>query len=62
MNPTCEIDEYGNKCWYLNGKVHREDGPAIEYAKGSDFWFLEGKLYTQEDFTIELRKRKLQAI
>ena len=23
------IDEYGNKHWYLNGKCHRENGPAM---------------------------------
>ena len=27
--PTMEIDDYGNKYWYLNGKYHREDGPAL---------------------------------
>jgi hypothetical protein len=24
------IDEYGDKSWYLNEELHREDGPAIE--------------------------------
>ena len=27
-----EIDKYGNKYWRLNVKLHREDGPAYEYA------------------------------
>ena len=27
------VDEDGDKCWYLNGKLHNEDGP--EEAKGS---------------------------
>jgi len=30
-----EIDQYGTKFWYKNGKYHREDGPAVEYANGS---------------------------
>ena len=24
----------GNKSWYLNGKYHRVDGPAVEGADG----------------------------
>ena len=39
------IAEYANvdKCWYLNGKLHRVDGPAIEYANGDKEWYLNGK-------------------
>ena len=40
-----EIHSNGNKYWYLNGKLHRADGPAIEYADGSKRWFLNGKLH-----------------
>ena len=43
-----KVHENGNKEWYLNGKLHREDGPAIEYADRSKFWFLNGK-YHRED-------------
>jgi hypothetical protein len=31
----------GTKLWYLNGKLHREDGPAIEYLNGYKEWYLE---------------------
>ena len=34
--------------WFLNGKLHREDGPAIEYADGDKFWYKNGK-YHRED-------------
>lgn len=27
---------YGTKRWYLDGKLHREDGPAIEYVDGGE--------------------------
>ena len=27
---TVKVFGNGDKCWYLNGKRHREDGPAIE--------------------------------
>jgi hypothetical protein len=30
--PVCDTDEDGTKRWYLNGKFHREDGPAIKFA------------------------------
>ena len=29
---TVKVYPNGDKSWYLNGKLHREDGPAIEYA------------------------------
>ena len=32
-----------SKEWYLNGKRHREDGPAIEWDDGSKEWYLNGK-------------------
>ena len=38
--PIMEIDDNGNKVWKLNGKIHREDGPAIEYTNGYKAWCL----------------------
>jgi hypothetical protein len=32
--------------WYLNGKVHREDGPVIEH--GDKEWCLNWISYSQE--------------
>ena len=31
--------------WYLNGKLHREDGPAITHQSGEWGWYLNGKLH-----------------
>jgi hypothetical protein len=41
------IVEYqnGNKCWYKEGKYHREDGPACEFADGTKTWHKEGELH-----------------
>ena len=39
----------GTKHWYLNGKRHREDGPAIEYYNGSKEWHLNDQLLTKEE-------------
>jgi hypothetical protein len=44
MKDGLYIDEYGTKIWYLNGELHREDGPAIEYTKGDKEWWLNGKV------------------
>ena len=40
----------GTKEWFLNGKYHREDGPAIEYTNGTKFWYLNDQEYSEEDF------------
>lgn len=37
-----KVYEDGHKEWLLNGKLHREDGPAIEYSSGSKEWWLNG--------------------
>jgi hypothetical protein len=43
-NPV--IDRYGNKCWFNEkGELHREDGPAIEYADGNQEWYQNGELH-----------------
>jgi len=41
------IVEYssGNKSWYLNGRLHRVDGPAFELANGDKEWWLNDKLH-----------------
>ena len=30
------------KEWYVNGKLHREDGPAVEWEDGSKSWYVNG--------------------
>ena len=42
---TVKIYNSGLKEWHLGGRLHREDGPAIEYADGSKYWYLNGKLH-----------------
>ena len=46
--PQCEVDENGTKWWYLNGSLHREDGPAIEEENGTKEWYLNGKLHRED--------------
>jgi hypothetical protein len=41
--PTIRVDKGGTKTWRLNGKLHREDGPAAETAMGTKHWYLHGQ-------------------
>jgi hypothetical protein len=41
-------DSYGNKRWYLNGNLHREDGPAVEYKIGTNLWYINGYLHRDD--------------
>ena len=45
QQPICEVSPDGTKLWYLNGKLHRPDGPAIEHANGDKEWYLNGKCH-----------------
>jgi hypothetical protein len=50
----------GNKYWLLNGKRHREDGPAVEWADGDKEWCINGELLpckTQKEFEQLMRLR-----
>ena len=51
--PTMSVDEAGTKLWSLDGKRHRLDGPAIEYAHGTKKWFVDGKRHRLDGPAIE---------
>ena len=53
-----KVDDNGTRFWWLNGKRHREDGPAIEYADGTRCWYLNGVEYTEEEFNKKTTKVK----
>ena len=46
--PVCKTDADVSKRWYINGKCHREDGPAIERANGSKSWYINGKCHRED--------------
>ena len=56
-----DVEEYpnGNKYWFLNDKLHRVNGPAIEWSDGRKLWFLDGIEYYKKKYYKELLKRKL---
>jgi len=47
--------EYNNviKCYKVNGKLHREDGPAVIYNNRSWEWFINGKRHREDGPAIE---------
>ena len=45
-----EVNDNGDKHWYLNGKLHREDGPAAERADDSKSWYLNDEELSEAKF------------
>lgn len=39
------LERNTNKHWCIDGKLHRKDGPAIEYADGTKKWYINGNLH-----------------
>jgi len=40
VNVTSDYTE-----WYLNGKLHRTDGPAVAQVGGHKSWYINGELH-----------------
>jgi hypothetical protein len=45
---TVKIDGFNTKRWFLNNILHREDGPAVEYADGGKVWYLNDRLHRED--------------
>jgi len=41
------------KCYNESNQLHREDGPAIEYADGGKAYYINGKLHREEGPAVE---------
>ncbi len=50
---TVRVYTDGYKEWFLNGKLHREDGPAVEWADGDKYWYLNGKRHREDGPAVE---------
>jgi len=51
QNP--KIDKDGTKRWWVNGKRHRLDGPAVEFANGDKYWYVNGRRHRLDGPAIE---------
>ena len=43
----------GTKVWYVNNKLHRIDGPAVEYSDGAKAWYVNGKCHRLDGPAVE---------
>jgi hypothetical protein len=57
-NPELFTNNNGDKIWKLNGRYHREDGPAIEWSNGKKFWCLNGKPHRENGPAFETVETK----
>ena len=44
---TGQVNYPDKQVWYLNGKRHRTNGPALIYTSGTKEWYLNGKLHRE---------------
>ena len=52
--PTMTVMEDGTEMWRLpNGKRHRLDGPAVEWADGDREWYANGSLHRLDGPAVE---------
>jgi hypothetical protein len=56
MDRVAKIDQHGTKYWRDHcGKMHRDDGPAIEWPNGDKWWYHHGKRHRANGPAIERR-------
>jgi hypothetical protein len=53
MKNGLELDNLGNKRYFLNDKLHREDGPAAEFVSGTKFWYQNNQRHRLDGPAIE---------
>ena len=46
--PVETMDKKGNIYWYVDGKLHREDGPAMITHNGSEYWYKNDQLHRED--------------
>lgn len=56
---NAKIKKRGEIRFLVNGKFHREKGPAVEYSDGEKEWWIHGVQYTEEEFNQLLEKKNL---
>jgi len=47
-----------HKEWYQNGRLHRDDDPAIKCGERMIKWYLNDREYNEEDYTIKIKEIK----
>ena len=52
------VTEKLTRKWYLYGKRHRENGPAIEWPSGANVWYIDDYEYTEEVYNFIIKRRR----
>ncbi len=56
-----KVNRQGDQAWFLDGSLHRDDGPALIWANGRIEWHLFGVRYLyKKDYLKALAKHKGQ--
>ena len=51
-----EVNMYGTRRYYNNaGELHRDEGPAVEWADGTKLWYQNGQLHRTDGPAVESR-------
>jgi len=50
---VCTINAIGDKVWRLDGQLHRDNGPAVEYVDGTRHWHQHGNLHRTDGPAID---------
>jgi hypothetical protein len=56
---TVKVDEEGDKYWRIDGKIHRTDGPAVEWADGTKEWAIYGLNHRTDGPAVEWASGKI---
>ena len=51
--PVMEQLPDGTREWRQDGRLHRTDGPAVEYPAGGRAWYQHGKLHREGGPAVE---------
>ena len=52
------VHDNGTEEWRLNGKLHRENGPALVYSNGDKKWWINDKLHRTDGPALEFGSLK----
>jgi hypothetical protein len=53
------VDNYGTIMYFLNGKYHREDGPAIEFDNGDKQYLINDEFHRLDGPAVEFSSPSL---
>lgn len=57
-NESICLEYFGNRWWYKDFMLHREDGPAVELDYDYNEYWLNNKRYSEKEF-MKARKHKI---